>query len=486
MTTPSRSEATVSDGLERAFEELRPADGAEPPAELLAEARSRGAPLRAQHRRTRRNQIGAVALAAVVLLGASLTPPGRAATGWIARVAGIGEDPSLPQVGSVQGAAVVLQSGELPDGTPFEVVAKRFNGDSFMRAAADSPEELHEMQDRGFASDIPESVCFQVDWPGSQSSGQGGMCTSHRGSGREPELEASTLFAPPRSFDGTGPGNPNAPRSGPVIFMGFTTSDEITQVRVVQRDGEGAETELPSQLLTVDGESLETVGAPGPLSVFFAVLDEAVVAAANAREAQVTVTASDATGAELAHADAFPPLDCPVDPSVLVPEQPEIPESPHPATPEESAAMRRAFECGAAPPKSPKVAMDQIQLERGPLPDSLSEMASNYGYSLEPANHDQLASVFSEDFSGATARDVTSKRVYHPPEPDHGYQGNFLHVYLAQDREDDRLVYVEWQDVTAVFNPDGTRNRDIDGLPKEFLRIVDVASGDDLLNTELP
>jgi hypothetical protein len=476
----------MSDNLDRAFGELRPADGNEPPSELLAEARSRAAPLRAQYRRTRRNQIGAVAVAAVVLLGASLTPPGRAATGWIARVAGIGEDPSLPQVGSVQGAAVVLQSGELPDGTPFEVVAKRFNGDSFMRAAADSPEELQEMQDRGFAADIPEWVCFQVDWPGSQSSGQGGMCTSHRGSGHEPRLDSSSLFAPPHSFDGTGPGNPNAPRSGPVIFMGFTTSDEITEVRVVQHDGDGDETDLPSQLLPVDAKSLETVGAPGPLSVFFAILDQNVVAAANAREAQVTATAIDATGVKVDSVDAFPPLDCPVDPSELVPDQPEIPAPPHPATPEEREAMRRAFECGVPPPEPAKVAMEQMQLERGPLPDSLSEMTSKYGYSLEPADHDQLASVFADDFAGATARDVASKRVYHPPEPESGTQGNFLHVYLAEDREDDRLVYVEWQDATAVFNPDGTRDRDIDGLPKEFLRIVDVASGDDLLNTEVP
>ena len=51
------------------------------------------------------------------------------------RLVGIGDSPTLPQVGSVPGSAIVIDSATLADGTPFELVTKRTTAESWARAA---------------------------------------------------------------------------------------------------------------------------------------------------------------------------------------------------------------------------------------------------------------------------------------------------------------------------------------------------------------
>ena len=468
----------MSDELERQLSDLSRQAPTDVPAELLADVRASAAGLRASRRRTLRNRALVAVLAVVVLTGASLTPPGRAATGWIGRLAGIGEEPSLPQVGSVQGEAVVLESGELPDGTPYEVVAKRTTAESFIEAAADSPAQADEMRENGFG-EIPDSLCFQIDWPGVQTQGQGGACTTNvdidRTAGRP--FDGAVVAKPPGARNSDGPG----------IFIGGIGRADLADVRIVQIDRDGNEIELPSKTLTVDAESLEPVAGENPVSLFFAVLEGSVVEAGNARQAQVSAVAYDEAGERLGSTNAFPPLDCPVDPDTLLPPPPAIPEPPHPTTPQEAAEFQRAAECGAAvvSRSPPRVAMDQGSLERGPVAQPLLEAAKRLGFPLEQATHDQLASVFDEDFSGATADDVIRHRPYTPPDDTSGYSGP-SRIYLARRSGSDQLVYVAQRTVNALLYPDGTRETNVDGLPRTFITIVDVASGDVLLERELP
>lgn len=479
----------MSDEIEDRFAELSESVPAHPRPELITAARGEGAGLRSRRRRTMRTRIALVTATGVGLLGFSLTPPGRAATDWIAEVAGIGEEPTLPQVGSVEGSAVVLASGTLPDGTPYEVVAKRFNGESFVQGAAESEQEAQEMIDRGFGR-IEESVCFQIDWPRPGGTGQGGSCTRrpYGDRGPTPGIEASWVQGVPKGANSGNSGivgsQASARLKGPAVFMGIVEDPQVAELRVVQVDREGAKTELPAQLLTVDGELLARLDGRNPVSVFFAVLDEDVVAAGNAREAQVRAIALDADGDELDRTDAFPPLDCPVDPSVLLPTLPPIPDAPSPVVTDEAEAMQRAIECGAEPVAPSKVYMEQGPLEREPLPPRPEALAADLGMSLEPATHDELASVFAEDFTGSTAIDAVRLSPQEVPGSPAGYQGP-MHIYLARDAAGDRLVYVVHRTVKALIHQDRSRERETNGLPREYLSVIDVTTGATTLEEEI-
>lgn len=83
----------------------------------------------------------------------ALTPPGRAATGWVADVAGFGEEPTLPQTRTVEGTARVVAEVRLADGTRYKVITKTVKG---VGAA---------------------SVCFQIDWPDLETRGKDSVCT---------------------------------------------------------------------------------------------------------------------------------------------------------------------------------------------------------------------------------------------------------------------------------------------------------------------
>jgi hypothetical protein len=179
--------------------------------------------------------------------------------------------------------------------------------------------------------EVPNAVCFQVDWPSTEAKGQGGACTrmAFTGDANNPPLETSGLFRPP--------GRTN---SGPAIFMGMAEDPRIATVRVAQISRNGHENELSSQLLNVSGEALRRSGGRYPVSAFFGALSEEVVAAGNGRQAQVTAIAYDADGNEIDRTDAFPPLDCPRNPPELLPRpssgSPDSrPVTPRPVTPQE-------------------------------------------------------------------------------------------------------------------------------------------------------
>jgi hypothetical protein len=256
-----------------------------PPAELLGAVRAEAPRLRACSRaHTRRRAIGGVAIVAA-LTAASFTPPGRAATGWVAEVAGIGENPTLEQVGSIPGTAVVIDSGQLSDGTPFEIVAKgvvwgQNTGPPEWRAAAHR-----------------EVICFQVDWPENQAKGQGGACTERDASkrGGYPALESSGFVSPP----GAGPseGGPSIGADAPGVFLGIVEGENIADVRLIQRDErDGTETQLPSETVPISGELVQRVGGGDPVRVFISTLDDSQVQAMNNDDVAIAAVAFDDQG----------------------------------------------------------------------------------------------------------------------------------------------------------------------------------------------
>ncbi len=127
--------------------------------------------------------------------------------------------------------------------------------------------------------------------------------------------------------------------------------------------------------------------------------------------------------------------------------------------------------------------MEQGELDRRPLPASVRADAAQFGVSLEPATREELASVFTDEFSGSTAMNALQPNPYQPATGPR-YAGP-LRIYLAHDNDSDRLVYVVHRTINAVVRPDGSRDHGVNGLPREYLTILDVMSGDRLVEEEL-
>lgn len=243
--------------------------------------------------------IGAAVVLALV--AASFTPPGRAATGWIARVAGFGDEPTLPQVFSDPGTAVVVDSGELSDGTPFEVVAKRVNFSSLL------PQRLQpDLDERGL--DGP-AVCFQANWTSIQHQSGGGMCSrgAHPGRGGNPPLETNGLFAPP----GANPGSP-------ALYIGLVDNQDVAKVRVTRTSSSGEVSDLPVAFVTIKGELARQTGVGEGVRVYIANISQADVQAASNGQQTIEARAYGADGEPLG-GPANPFLDCLKPPPLLCP-----------------------------------------------------------------------------------------------------------------------------------------------------------------------
>jgi hypothetical protein len=257
-----------------------------PPAELLAAVRAEGPQLGARRRARVQRRSAAVALVIATLMAASLTPPGRAATGWLAGLAGIGEEPTLPQVGSVRGSASVIENGTLSDGTPFEVVVTKVTGRSWAgasKASRENPKHLEKM-----AHGIPDAVCFHVDWPGIESEGHGGDCVEGSTSRRRQHVETIGPYQPP-----------DAGPTAPGIFMAIVSAPQTKAIRVMRDDDDGTVTELPSRLITLEGSQLRRLGGGSPVSVFVSPLSEANISASHEGQAIIAATALDGQGHEI-------------------------------------------------------------------------------------------------------------------------------------------------------------------------------------------
>lgn len=220
-------------------------------------------PVRAGSGLSRGGKFGVAAVAGIAAL--AISPVGGMAADLAADLAGIGEEPSLPQVASNDGTATVIASGMLDGTVPYEIVAKRANlGGEAM-------------------------ACFQVDWPADAKKGGGGLCTSSFLDGNDsvPTLETTQLDAPPAGG-----------ADGPAIFLGIADDPAISRVTV-----SAGSVELPTQTIVLSGPELETVGGTDPVTVFAATLDGETHEAINANEVSLTTVATDGSGRTVATAD---------------------------------------------------------------------------------------------------------------------------------------------------------------------------------------
>lgn len=241
----------------------------EAPPELLNSAREQAAPRAGWNKPTTHRRLPLLigALAGALIL--SLTPPGRAATGWVADVVGLGQEPSLPQLKVVENSATAIVSGTLDDGTRYELVFKKIKGVG------------------------AKTACFQIDWVDVTKIGGGGACThsAHTGRGNEFALETSGVSFPPKT------------NRGPAVFFGIADSDRIVEVAARSEGVDGNEP-LDVSLIEVRGEPLAAVGGRFPVKVFVAELSADLVEDVRDGKRRVTAVARDDNGEEVGEAVA--------------------------------------------------------------------------------------------------------------------------------------------------------------------------------------
>jgi hypothetical protein len=197
--------------------------------------------------------LAAVALLVVVVL---LTPPGRAASAWVGDLVGIGDvggPPTQERHGDFvkPSTAVVIDNGSAPDGTRYEWIAY----------------QCREGDER-FGPKF-EGIGISLDWPGVKGHEGGGFCEELAGRPRPPVIGTFGVHVLPSQEKGV---------AEPDLVIEGTTGPDVYSVRVIYRDGEGRERELPVDFARVEGKLREIASRPEPLGTFVAFLPGNVAA----------------------------------------------------------------------------------------------------------------------------------------------------------------------------------------------------------------
>ena len=450
------------------------------PDELIGAARHAGTALRNRRRSEVRSRLAFAVVALACILAASFTPPGRAATGWISRLAGFGDEPTLQQVGSVRGSAVVVDSGTLSDGTPYEAVIKRIDANSVISRTSRSAEPTIRRR-KITRSNIDPVVCLQIDWVDAESVGQGGTCT-----------EGSEAHVPLRQGSAFVYQLPDAPPDVPGLFFGYVDNPAIASVRVVETVP--MKKDLPVEVMDIDGSLREDLGSPFPSKVFIVRLDGDLIEAGQDGDAQVEARAFDREGEPLGRVRAFtPPFGCPDGPPASVVEAPPAGSPfPHPASPGE---IHNSL--SACPPTGEQVEPSEDQLLETPAPTRLLNEAAGLGVQLSPASdedypplHETGSSLASVDDANGAMDVLALPRVQRParrtdPSAQTGSVITSTRTYLARRTDDGGLVYLTTLVARGFVGPDAP-DPESAGLPRQFVGVLDVETGDRLAFGELP
>jgi hypothetical protein len=280
---------------DRLSSELRSLDAAlagSPPEALVRAGRAEAGNVRARHRSRLRSRIALALSAALALVAASFTPPGRAATEWVNDLAGVGDPPTLDHPFDKPGS-IVIHAGTLPDGAPYELVARLIDPDD-------------RFQDRPGGAPHPATaggrLCFGVDLPTHPEKDQDSVCVANTGeTGDDPPFSSYGAFS---ASDG----------SGPVLLFGLVEDPRVAQIEVVEgRDG--VEAAIPSNLIPVDSAILERVGRVDPVRIFLSPVSEALVRAAERGELDLYAVGLTDDGAEIGRAGVLG-VDRPVSPAL--------------------------------------------------------------------------------------------------------------------------------------------------------------------------
>jgi hypothetical protein len=251
--------AVIPDSSARREEVVRLAIG----SQLAENTASR----QASNRRSRWSLRPSLAIAVVLLLlvAISLTPPGRAVADDIARLVGIGDDPTLDpsknQDNKASGRAVVVATGTVP-GTdqPVEISAY---------ASVDRPEKGNLQPDTPGVPPIydnspakPES-CLNIDLPGVEHQSQvefNSTCVT-RDVKRALDFNGATEFGDDLSEQAR-------------FSVEGLVSDEVTRVEVTYEDASGERVDAPVILATLDRDVADQTGAPFTFGQFLAYLPD--------------------------------------------------------------------------------------------------------------------------------------------------------------------------------------------------------------------
>lgn len=228
----------------------------------------------------RRHRYGLLALGAVCLVAAALSPPGQAAISWAGELVGIGEvggpptSDDRPEGVSPASDQVVIANGSAPDGTRYEIVVYRTDD-----PVAGDPE-------RG-------STCIFVDFPAREGT-NGGACgdNTFEGEGR--------MFP----YGVSGPAEDGVPENP---YVSGYVKPEVARV-TVRREGDHGPP-IEAEVARLDGQLQQRIGADAPIGLFLAFLPRDFdVEDLGMRGEALEITAYDPAGAVLER-DSVPPAD---------------------------------------------------------------------------------------------------------------------------------------------------------------------------------
>jgi hypothetical protein len=217
------------------------------PPTLVDAARRHAGLIATDTRRRRTRRTASLGLSAVVVAGIAFTPPGQAATEWIADVAGIGDEPTLEHASAVPGSAVVFGTGTAPDGTPFEIVAERQSSETFNQ-------RIRDLREDGGLVIADGAICPRIDFP------------THRVSGGEFCWVIGT-GAVPLGLNGMGFSLSMRDQSAPNPLWGEVGPD-VARVRVIFAAPNEEPRDLEVTIAHLSGELQKQVGADRPFGVF--------------------------------------------------------------------------------------------------------------------------------------------------------------------------------------------------------------------------
>jgi hypothetical protein len=211
--------------LEDLLRELPVPDSADGRERAVAAARARIEARPASERSARRPWRRALRIACVtaLLAGALLTPPGRAASGWVGELVGIGEvggRPTQEHRGFDEaGEAIVINNGTAPDGSRYEWVAYPCKVD---------------LRDEGLPTRF-EGFGLSFEWPGVKGHQGSGNCEEGGGLDSERPFAAFGVHIVPSQFKGV---------PEPDLVVSGATGPRVHGVRVFYTDASGARHEL--------------------------------------------------------------------------------------------------------------------------------------------------------------------------------------------------------------------------------------------------